>query len=435
MNKQNKNGITLIALIITIIVMLILLGVTVTGAINGGLIGTSQEAKYKTEISQIKEALEEEIINRKALKESTDNITIADLEISNKLKEKYQNKLEITNGEIYYIPYEIENGEETKWLEDMNIMANTIFFEYNGAIITGFSQKGYEAIAKGTTKFVMPTKSNNGTEITTIDKDAFNATLEGKEACAKITRFIFPDTLQIINTNLDTNTGAFTGCIGLKELDLTNTKLTKINNCTFQNCSGLTEVKLPNNLTNISYRAFQDCSSLKRVHFPNSLTEIGYQSFKNCSSLEEINLTNTQIKSIGYEAFSYCVNLKKAEIPETLTSIASFGFWHCEKMESISLGRVTSITPYCFQYCISLKNIELPDSVVSIRERAFHGCSKLEKVVIPSSVTAIVWEAFTSLTSECEVYVPFTEEEGKPEGWHDRWIYGGKIIYADPVTE
>ena len=95
MSKQNKNGITLIALIITIIVMLILLGVTVTGAINGGLIGTSQEAKYKTQISQIKEALEEEIINRKALKEPTDNITIADLEISDKLKENKDARMEI----------------------------------------------------------------------------------------------------------------------------------------------------------------------------------------------------------------------------------------------------------------------------------------------------------------------------------------------------
>ena len=385
--------------------MLILLGVTVTGAINGGLIGTSQEAKYKTQISQIKEALEEEIINRKALKEPTDNITIADLDISNKLKEKYQNKLEITNGEIYYIPYEIENGEETKWLEDMNIMANTIFFEYNGATITGFSQKGYEAIAKGATKFIMPTKSNDGTEITTIGANAFDATVEGKEACAKITRFTFSEKLKYIKDY------AFNNCTGLQELDLTNTGITSINAYAFKYCSNLKEVKLPTNLTSI-----------------------GYHSFNNCSSLEKINLHNTQIKSIGNSAFAYCTSLKNVELPETLTSIESFGFWHCEKMESISLGRVTSITPYCFQYCISLKNIELPDSVVSVRERSFAYCSSLKKVVIPSSVTTMVWEAF-GLASDCEVYVPFTEEEGKPEGWHGSWIWGGKIIYADPVTE
>ena len=55
---KDTKGITLIALIITIIVMLILVVVTVTTAINGGLFTASQEAKFKTEVSQIKEFVE-----------------------------------------------------------------------------------------------------------------------------------------------------------------------------------------------------------------------------------------------------------------------------------------------------------------------------------------------------------------------------------------
>ena len=43
-NLKNKNGITLIALIITIIVMLILVAVTVSMAINGGLFEKAGEA-------------------------------------------------------------------------------------------------------------------------------------------------------------------------------------------------------------------------------------------------------------------------------------------------------------------------------------------------------------------------------------------------------
>ena len=46
--KKGK-GITLIALIITIIVMLILVGVTITVAINGGLFKISKESASKTE--------------------------------------------------------------------------------------------------------------------------------------------------------------------------------------------------------------------------------------------------------------------------------------------------------------------------------------------------------------------------------------------------
>ena len=45
---KNNNGITLIALIITIIVMLILVAVTVNVAIQGGLIEKAQIAKTKT---------------------------------------------------------------------------------------------------------------------------------------------------------------------------------------------------------------------------------------------------------------------------------------------------------------------------------------------------------------------------------------------------
>ena len=54
---KTKNGITLIALIITIIVMLILVGVTVTVAINGGLFSSAKEAAKGTEIGREKEEL------------------------------------------------------------------------------------------------------------------------------------------------------------------------------------------------------------------------------------------------------------------------------------------------------------------------------------------------------------------------------------------
>ena len=54
MNKEN--GITLISLVITIIVLLILAGVTVATLIgDNGLIGKSGEAKRETEIAEEKE--------------------------------------------------------------------------------------------------------------------------------------------------------------------------------------------------------------------------------------------------------------------------------------------------------------------------------------------------------------------------------------------
>ncbi len=45
---KGQKGITLVALVITIIVMLILVGVSVTVALNGGLFDTAKDATTKT---------------------------------------------------------------------------------------------------------------------------------------------------------------------------------------------------------------------------------------------------------------------------------------------------------------------------------------------------------------------------------------------------
>ena len=79
MNKQNKNGITLIALIITIIVMLILVGVTVTVAINGGLFTSAKEGAEGTTIARVKEQIMGDITVKMAEKLG-DNITESELE-------------------------------------------------------------------------------------------------------------------------------------------------------------------------------------------------------------------------------------------------------------------------------------------------------------------------------------------------------------------
>ena len=79
MNKQNKSGITLIALIITIIVMLILVGVTVTVAINGGLFKSAKEGAEGTTIARVKEQMMGDITTKIAEKLG-DNITESELE-------------------------------------------------------------------------------------------------------------------------------------------------------------------------------------------------------------------------------------------------------------------------------------------------------------------------------------------------------------------
>lgn len=57
MNKKLKSklGITLIALVITIIILLILAGVTISSIVNGGLIGRAKEAEFKTRMAEYRD--------------------------------------------------------------------------------------------------------------------------------------------------------------------------------------------------------------------------------------------------------------------------------------------------------------------------------------------------------------------------------------------
>ena len=53
---KNKNGITLVALVVTIIILLILAGITISSLTNTGLFAKAQEAKEKTQNAEENQA-------------------------------------------------------------------------------------------------------------------------------------------------------------------------------------------------------------------------------------------------------------------------------------------------------------------------------------------------------------------------------------------
>lgn len=112
--------------------MLILVGVTVTTAINGGLITATHEAKFKTEVRQIEESLQiKKAIMKVEGKES--NITIADLDIDEILKTKFKDKLSVQEDSgDYILCYKAENvtTQEKEWLEELGIYGEWTFKDY-----------------------------------------------------------------------------------------------------------------------------------------------------------------------------------------------------------------------------------------------------------------------------------------------------------------
>ena len=138
----------------------------------------------------------------------------------------------------------------------------------------------------------------------------------------------------------------------------------EIGNKLFYNCTNITNVTIPNSVTNIGASAFYNCSGLTSIALPNSLKSIGASAFYNCSGLTSIALPNS-VTSIEYDTFYGCSGLTTIILPKSLKSIGSLAFYNCSGLTSISL----------------------PNSLTSIGEEAFYGCEDLKKVINLSNLS------------------------------------------------
>ena len=110
--------------------------------------------------------------------------------------------------------------------------------------------------------------------------------------------------------------------------DGTTYKVYGIGQGTFDHCTDLTEVVLPNGLWIIWEYAFNCCTSLTSVNIPNTVVIIGSNAFAGCSSLSSLEIPNS-VTSIQQGAFQYCQSLTSMVIPNSVTSIEEMTFSGC----------------------------------------------------------------------------------------------------------
>ncbi len=181
--------------------------------------------------------------------------------------------------------------------------------------------------------------------------------------------------------------------------------VTGIGDWSFENCSNLTSVTIPDGVTSIGEGAFENCSSLTSVTIPDSVTSIGEYAFENCSSLTSVTIPDS-VTSIGWGAFCECSSLTSVTIPDSVTSIGGSAFCECSSLTSVTIpDSVTSIGDYAFCDCNSLTSVTIPDGVTSIGEGAFCECSSLTLVTISDSVTSIGEGAFCECSSLVSINV------------------------------
>lgn len=175
--------------------------------------------------------------------------------------------------------------------------------------------------------------------------------------------------------------------------------VTGIEDRAFEDDRSVTEIILPDGLTEVGECSFARCSSLTTVRplhtdtlypsLPDSVKRLGTGLFKDCRSLKDITLP-AGLDSLPGHAFSGCSSLYAVSLPDGITKVSDSAFSECSSLTAVKLGRNTEILEKgTFLNCSSLRDIELPRSLRIIDDSALAGCSGITSLSIPESLEVL----------------------------------------------
>ena len=210
--------------------------------------------------------------------------------------------------------------------------------------------------------------------------------------------------------------------------------MTKINDYTFDRCTSLYSVIIPNSVTSIGQSAFGYCNSLTSVTIPNSVRSISMDAFQHCENLTSVTIPNSVIWIYAY-AFNHCTSLISISIPNSVKSIDAFTFTDCSSLTSISIGNsVTNIEREAFARCLGLMDFYcLSENVPSTSSSAFKGTS-IENTTLHVPANSVnkyksrePWKNFKNIVPLDDQSIENIEYT-TPSSRIDIYSYNGKLI-------
>ena len=364
-DQMKQKGITLIALVITIIVLLILAGITISTLIGeNGILSYAKLAAYKTKREQALEKVKIEVagsyrenakIDYTALNENLKNIEGLTYG-GEKLSDSNQiTSLPVTvgldgfdilieeNGEVSIVEQEeiIEDVENyvLKWNcgynanNSGNSTSSIIAF-----LVKNEDNEEYTLIFKGKGKMDSAVRWN-------IDNISCGWT-RGDSESEKIENYKSKITKVIISegiTELSDDDLTFYHCDNISEIEFAKSVIIRrrksveyakkwlenqrkinslviVNNSIVDgwNCSDI--VTIPKNIDIICDEAFFSNKKIKDVKTGDSVEIIGNSAFENCTALKTFYYSKN-LKSIGKRAFNMCTSLENIDLPEGLETI------------------------------------------------------------------------------------------------------------------
>lgn len=160
---------------------------------------------------------------------------------------------------------------------------------------------------------------------------------------AGLQEIVIPASVVEVGRNLWNETGgggAFQNCTALTSVVFEGDNLSKINLNTFNGCSALSSIELPESLEKIEYNAFDDCSALKSIVIPDKVTYIGEGAFKRCTGLQEAYIGDG-VTEIAAKAFAECTALKTVVIGKSIQRIGDQAFNTRSSWDQMTLEKIT----------------------------------------------------------------------------------------------